>query len=199
MTPRIPPLAPADWPPTMGEAIAALAPPNARHDPPISKGRPKAVNALGTFAHHPDLARAFHGFNGHILLGTTLSVRQRELVILRVAARRRSDYEWAQHLVLAGDAGLDDDEIARVADGSAEGWSALDAALLRAVDELLADARVADDTWSALAEELDVQQLMDLVFTVGAYDLVAMAFRTFGVELDDDLQQWLDARERGGT
>ncbi len=28
---------------------------------------------------------------------------------------------------------------------------------------------------------------MDLVFTVGAYDLLAMAMRSFGVELDDDL------------
>jgi hypothetical protein len=30
---------------------------------------------------------------------------------------------------------------------------------------------------------------MDLVFTVGAYDAVAMAFRSFGVELDDDLRK----------
>ena len=42
-------------------------------------------------------------------------------------------------------------------------------------------------TWQALAAELDEQQLMDLVFTVGAYDLLAMAFRSFGVELDEDL------------
>jgi hypothetical protein len=35
---------------------------------------------------------------------------------------------------------------------------------------------------------LDERQLMDVVFTVGAYDLVAMAFRTFDVELDDDLR-----------
>ena len=29
---------------------------------------------------------------------------------------------------------------------------------------------------------------MDLVFTVGAYDQLAMALRSFGVELDDDLR-----------
>ena len=33
---------------------------------------------------------------------------------------------------------------------------------------------------------------MDLVFTVGAYDLLAMAFRSFGVELDDDLRSGND-------
>ena len=46
---------------------------------------------------------------------------------------------------------------------------------------------MADGTWQVLAGELDEQQLMDLVFTVGAYDVLAMAFRSFGVELDADL------------
>ena len=67
------------------------------------------------------------------------------------------------------------------------GWDPLEAALLRAVDELLADAVVSDATWATLAEHLDTQQLMDVVFTVGAYEIVAMAFKSFGVELDADL------------
>lgn len=146
---------------------------------------------LGTLAHHPDLTQAFHTFNGHILFGTTLSPRQRELLVLRVAAVRQAEYEWVQHTVLAGDAGLEPDEIARIAVGpDAPGWAPLDAAMLRAVDELVRDAEVAGDTWAALVAELDVPQLMDLVFTVGAYDLLAMALQSFGVELDPDLQEW---------
>jgi 4-carboxymuconolactone decarboxylase len=35
---------------------------------------------------------------------------------------------------------------------------------------------------------LDQRQLMDLVFTVGAYDLLAMAFNSFGLELDPGLE-----------
>jgi 4-carboxymuconolactone decarboxylase len=35
---------------------------------------------------------------------------------------------------------------------------------------------------------MDDQQLMDLVFTVGAYDMLAMAFRSFGIQLDADLR-----------
>jgi alkylhydroperoxidase family enzyme len=101
---------------------------------------------------------------------------------------RRAEYEWAQHVVLAGEAGIDDAEVARIAEGpDAPGWSPVDAALLRAVDELVGDATIADATWEALARELDVQQLMDVVFTVGAYDALAMAFRSFRVQLDDDL------------
>jgi alkylhydroperoxidase family enzyme len=187
--PRIRPLPPREWPDSMREALAALRPPEPRLPlPQQGSGRPKALNALGTLARHPALTRAFNTFNGHVQFATTLSARQRELLVLRVASRRRCPYEWAQHVVLAGDAGLGRDEIARTAEGpDAPGWSPLERAMLRAVDELLDDAMVADPTWRRLAGELDHQQLMDLVFTVGAYDAVAMAFRSFGVELDDDL------------
>jgi alkylhydroperoxidase family enzyme len=189
VTPRIPPLPPGEWPPEMRAALAALRPENPRHpSPPPDPNRPKALNALGMLAQHPTLTHAFNTFNGHILFNSTLTPRERELVVLRVAAVRGSDYEWAQHVVLAGDAGLDADDIARIAEGpDAEGWGVLDAAMLRAVDELIADALISDDTWAALSSELDRQQLMDLVFTVGAYELLAMAFKSFGVQLDADL------------
>ena len=190
--PRIPSLAPSDWPASMREALAVLLPENPRHPRLRTEGRPKALNALGTLAQYPELARAYHVFNGHVIYNTTLSPRQRELLVLRVAAVRRSEYEWAQHVVLAADVGITDDEVEWVTVGpDAEGWSAGDAALLRAVDELLADACITEDTWTTLAGELDTQQLMDVVFTVGSYDLLAMAFRSFGVELDDDLKPHL--------
>ena len=189
--PRIRPLPPAEWPEAMGQALAALRPPEPRHPLPKRGGdRPKGLNVLGTLARHPALARAYHTFNGHVLFASTLSVRQRELLVLRVAAVRQADYEWRQHAVLARDAGIDGDEIARASAGpDAPGWSPLDAALVRAVDELIGDATITDATWQALARELDEQQLMDLVFTVGAYDVLAMAFRSFGVELDADLMR----------
>jgi AhpD family alkylhydroperoxidase len=173
----------------MRAALAALRPPEPRHPLPERRDdRPKGLNVLGTLARHPALTHAFHTFNGHVQFATTLSPRQRELLVLRVAAVRRCEYEWAQHAVLAGDASLDPDEVARVAEGpGAGGWSSLEAAMLRAVDELVADAVVSDPTWAALAAELDDQQLMDLVFTVGAYELLAMALLSFGVELDADL------------
>jgi alkylhydroperoxidase family enzyme len=187
--PRIRPLPPERWPAGMRDALAALVPPEPRHPLPARGGdRPKGLNVLGTLAHHPALARAYHCFNGHVLFATTLSERQRELVVLRVAALRRAEYEWAQHVVLAADVGLGPDEVARIAVGpDAPGWSPLDRALLAATDELVADAAIGDATWDALASELDEQQLMDLVFTVGAYDVLAMLFRSFRVELDDDL------------
>jgi AhpD family alkylhydroperoxidase len=186
---RIPPLPPDEWPDAMREALAALVPPEPRHPLPRRRDdRPKGLNVLGTLARHPALTRAYHVFNGHVQFATTLSVRQRELLVLRVATRRGCEYEWAQHAVLGRDAGLSPEEIARVAESpDAPEWSALERSMLAAVDELIADATISDATWTALAAELDEQQLMDLVFTIGAYEVLAMALRSFGVELDEDL------------
>jgi alkylhydroperoxidase family enzyme len=174
----------------MRTALAAMQPPNPRHPPLGKPGGPKGLNALGLFAHHPDLARGFFTFNGHLLLASTLSVRDRELAVLRVAALRDATYEWTQHQIIAGDAGISSEEVARIRSGAdAPGWSAQDAALLRAVDELVNDAQLTDATWTALSTAYDTQQLLDLVFTIGAYDLLAIVFNSFGVQLDDDLRE----------
>jgi alkylhydroperoxidase family enzyme len=176
----------------MREALGALRPENPRHPLPVQEpGRPKALNLLGTFAYHPQLTRAYNTFNGHVLFGTTLTPRQRELLVLRVGVLREAEYEHAQHVILGLDAGLTIEEIDRVAAGpDADGWSVLDRAMLAAVDELVADACIGSDTWAVLSAEFDTQQLMDLVFTVGAYEIMAMAMRTFGVQIDDDLRNW---------
>ncbi len=188
VTPRIAPLPPRAWPAEMREALAPLRPTDPRHPLPPTEGRPKGLNVLGTFAHHPELTRAFMVFNSHVLNMTTLEARQRELIVLRVAALRDADYEWAQHAVLAGDHGIDDDALARVRSGpDAPGWSSADAALIRAVDELVSEATIGDETWAALGDALDEQQLLDLVFTVGAYDTLAMMMRACRTPLDDDL------------
>jgi alkylhydroperoxidase family enzyme len=189
--PRILPLARDQWSDEARAAVAALLPPGAEQMK-REKGEPRALNALGTLVRYPTLGRAFHTFNGHIIYTSSLTPRQRELLILRVASLRGAQYEWVQHTVLAPKVGIDEDAVARLADGpDAPGWSPIDAAMIRAVDELVTDAMITDATWAALSAELDEQQLMDLVFTVGAYDLLAMAFKSFRIELDDDLKPYV--------
>lgn len=173
----------------MRRAMAVLRPPDAPVPPFRTEGRPKALNLLGVLAQHPDLALAFNTFNGHVLSGSTLTERQRELIVLRVAHLRRAEYEWRQHAVLAGDVGIDEAEVAGVAEGPrAASWSELEGAILAAVDGLVGDATIAEETWSVLSARLSTPQLLDLVFTVGAYDVVAMMLRAFDVDLDEDLR-----------
>ncbi len=187
---RIAPLPRAEWSPEMTEFISGFRS-AVRGDGP-EEGRQSGSNLLGTFARYPELAKAFLTFNGHLLYGSALSARQRELLVLRVAALRRCGYEWAQHVILGGKAGLEDEEIARVRQGpDAPGWDPLEGALVRAVDELLAEGTVGDETWRVLAGGFDERQLMDVVFTVGTYELLAMALSSFGVRPETDLIPYL--------
>lgn len=175
----------------MRPAIAAMTPPNPRHRTVPHPGRPKGLNVLGTFAHHPELAHAFWTFNGHLLRATTLTERHREMLILRVASLTKSSYEWTQHLILGRDAGLTETEIGWIAWGSdAPSWTTEDSAILKIAEDLIADHIIGDKTWETLTELLDTQQILDAIYTIGAYQTIAWMMLSFGVELDDDLKAW---------
>ena len=194
---RLPPLPEDQWDDRTRAALAALLPPERRN--PQGAG-----NAMATLARHPDLTETFLPFNTRLLLRSTLPPRLRELAILRVARRCGCAYEWAHHVKIAARAGLSEAEIEAAGDGevaasldsaslasaslaSASLASAeLDSAVLSAVDELADECNLSDRTWARLGEHLDERQLMDLVFTIGAYSLLAMAFNTFGVEPEQE-------------
>ncbi|MFB4309661.1 carboxymuconolactone decarboxylase family protein [Actinomadura sp. GTD37] len=174
---RLPPLPEDEWDDETRAALAVLLP-ERRLNP---RG---AGDALATLARYPALTRAFLTFSRHVMLDSTLPPRLRELAILRVARRRGCAYEWSHHVRLAAKAGLAPDEIEDAGRGEAAG--ALEKAVLAAVDELDGDSAVSEGTWAALGGHLDERQRMDLVFTVGAYCLMAMAFNTFGVEPENE-------------
>ena len=135
---------------------------------------------MATLVRHPDLTESFLPFSTRLLVNSTLPPRLRELVILRVARRCDCVYEWTHHVRIAGKVGLSEAEIE--AAGRGEAADELESALLTAVDELDGGCNLSDETWAVLGEHLEERQVMDLVFTVGAYCTLAMALNTFGVE-----------------
>ena len=169
------------------EALTALKPGSA--PPGQADPSPHSVpNIIAVYAWHPELIRGWMPLSDH-LRHSTLPGRARELVVLRTAWLRRGEYQWAQHTRLGRKAGLSDGEIAALREGAEEGsWDTLDAALLRAVDEMCADRNISDATWRELEARLDRRQLLDLVFTIGAYDMHCMVFNTIGLELDPGMQ-----------
>jgi 4-carboxymuconolactone decarboxylase len=145
------------------------------------------LNIFATLVRHPRLFNRWSAFGGTLLRRGELSGRARELLILRTAWHCRADYEWGQHVRIAGAAGVSDEEIARIVEGpDAPGWSPLDAALVRAADELHEDAYIADGTWSVLAEHLNERQLIEVCMVVGQYHLVAFTLNSLGVEREAD-------------
>jgi alkylhydroperoxidase family enzyme len=111
-------------------------------------------------------------------------------MVLRVAWRTRSRYEWVQHARIAQKLGITTEEIAALADGASVEWAPLERELLDATDQLVDGYRVDDDTWARLAEQLDERRLVELVFVVGTYVGLAMAFNSFGLQVDPDLQEF---------
>ena len=151
----------------------------------------RSLNIMQTLAQHPQLMRRWMVFANHVLGKSTLPVRERELLILRIGFLCQSGYEWGQHVLIARQAGMTDEEIRACQTGSAApGLADLDRLLFKATEELHEDAHVSDATWAGLAQHLNTQQLMDVVFTVGQYNLVSMALNSFGVQADAGLPGW---------
>lgn len=174
---RIAPLADAELSP---EAQAVMAPLAANG---------MLFNIFRTMAHNPRALAKFLEWGNYILSKkNSLSERTRELAILRTGFNCGSGYEWAQHVIIGKRTGLTDAEIARIKLGSAApGWSADDAAVLAACDDLGRDHCISDASWAALGQHFSQIQCMDLVYTVGQYTQVSMLLNSFGVQLDAGL------------
>lgn len=162
MEPRVQPLPPEQW-------------------DDFQKANP--LNVFTTLARHPTLYRAWLRFGGALLYGT-LPARDRELAILRTAHHRGSDYEWAQHVRIAREAGLADLEIESVRQAGAT-WDPADALVLRVADELHTGGDLSDATWAALCERYDEPGRIELVMLVAHYDMLAVVLNTLRVRIED--------------
>ncbi len=175
--PRIKPVVKSEWTDAQRELLASYEETN------------RLYNVFTTMARYPELARDWLVFGGHVLGRNSLPAREREMLILRIGWLCQSEYEWSRHTIIARGVGLSEEEILRITKGpEADGWSEADATLLRAADELREDAFITDATWNALAGRYSEKQMMDVVFTVGEYNLVSMALNSFGVQLDDGVE-----------
>lgn len=119
-------------------------------------------------------------FKGQMVMGIELAARgaipgrDRELAILRLALLARAPFEWCEHVDIGKAFGVTGEEIERVIEGSsAPGWTAHESAVLRAVEELLADHCIADATWEALAQTYDEKQMLEFPLLVGSYLMTA--------------------------
>jgi alkylhydroperoxidase family enzyme len=142
---------------------------------------------IATMLRHPDLLRVHTALAVFLMSKGALAPRDRELVVLRTAWLRGCPYEWGEHVALGKRlAGLTSEEIDRARVGStAEGLSDHDRAIFRAVEEMHEDAKVSDETWAALAAELDHQQLIELPILVGQYQGVAYLFNSARIRMND--------------
>ena len=104
--PRVAPLEPDEWDDEVREILQA------------SQMGGRVLNIFATLARHPKLLKRWLVFGNHVLFKSTLSPRERELLILRTGWNCRAEYEWGQHVVIGKQVGISDDEIERITRGT---------------------------------------------------------------------------------
>jgi len=174
-TPRIPPMPSDERDERANELLAQVG-------APVQS----AGNLFNTLIRHPGLFRRWLPFGGKLLVGL-LPDRDRELLILRTAWHCGSDYEWSQHVRIAGGTGVTPEEMERlrVADAPHDpAWAPFDATLIGAVDELHVSSCLGDATWATLAERYDERQLIEVPMVVGHYHLLAFTLNSLGIQLE---------------
>lgn len=164
---RIPLLPEEQWTERARDLFTVLEGPEAREAGP----RFEIVLQL---AQNPELTIPFLEYNKHILFGSSLDPRIRELVTLRVAWTCKSDYEWLSHVRDGLKVGVTDADIEAVKAGAgAAHWNDLERDLMHLVDEMREKHDIGDELWASLSAQFDPRGMMDLIFTIGNYIMFA--------------------------
>jgi 4-carboxymuconolactone decarboxylase len=180
---RIPPLPFSDW-----DAEAREILPRYLRRPELyeSSGGDRPMPAsLGHYAHHLRLAEAWLSFSDVFAKDPLLDPRYREILVLRVAWRTRSQYEWFQHVRIAQQCGLTPEHVHAAMEGpEAVLWEPVERALVAAVDEMIDRFAVSDATWEQLRPHFDDKELTELLYVVGAYLCLAVVINSVGLPPD---------------
>jgi alkylhydroperoxidase family enzyme len=184
-TVRIAPLDPPH-PPDVAAQLESMMPPGT---PPIGLFR--------TFAKNLPMTVAMSGW-GRYELGRHLSLtmREREIVILRTCARCRCEYEWGAHLMFFADrVELSRDQVTSLTQGSPDDpcWTnGRERVLIRVADALHESADLDDELWEAAREVLDERELLDLFLLCGWYHAISFAARAARVAPEPGAPRFAD-------
>ena len=110
-----------------------------------------------------------------------LSLREREIVILRVTANNDCEYEWGVHVaIFAGAAGFSTEQIeaTRLHGPEAPCWDTSERLLIQCVDELCAEGRIGDATYDAFRAEWDLEQQLEILSLCGNYHTISFVANT---------------------
>lgn len=153
-------------------------------------------SVMMALANHPDLAMPALKMGRYILTQSTLSERQKELIVLRIAWLFGCEHQWEQHCISAQRIGIARSELDAL---STDDFRAIrnlhEKAIVTATDELSKTGRITEQTWRALAAELDDRGLMDLIYSVGFFAMNAWAMGALQLQSETDLSASLSAEE----
>jgi len=141
-----------------------------------------------TFARNPAMTDAMSGWGSYELSKRlALSLREREIAILRTCARCGCEYEWGVHVAyFAERAALTREQLRSLTHGTPSDpcWSESERALVSACDALHDSADLDDERWKSLAASHQPAQILDLLLLCGWYHAISFAARGARVPLE---------------
>jgi alkylhydroperoxidase family enzyme len=116
-----------------------------------------------------------------------LSMREREIVILRISANNRCEYEWGVHVAAFGShAGLSAEQIEATvnSDHTDACWDTREALLIQALDELCAVGRMESATLEAFRCTWTREQQLEIFALAGNYHAIAFVANSSELPLE---------------
>lgn len=184
---RIPNLPSEAWTPDVEALFPIMLPPD-------SSAKGSDFNSILVLAQHPRLSEHWLRFNAAASRGFVLPARIKEIAILRVAWRSQSEYEWVQHMLSGLRVGLNfDDFTALQAEQTSERWDELDRAVILATDGLWRYQQVDDETFATLSAHFTTEQILELLYVIGAYVALAGILNTARIAIEPSVNQQAEA------
>ncbi len=153
-------------------------------------GRENPRNQLNFFKvliQNPVLLKKYEPLAMQLGREPSIPLRDKEILILRTSTLCGETYELAHHFFIARQAGMSDEEIEEAKRGGS-GLSPFEKALVRAAEELVRDHCIANETWAVLADRYTNSQLIEVVFMVANYTLLAMISNSLGIYPEDQVE-----------
>jgi len=152
-------------------------------------------NNIKTCLYNLEMCRRYAPFLSYFVDTSALSLRDKEVLVLRTAWLCKADFIWNAHVRRARTAGLTDADISAIVEGSqSRKLGNRETVLIRAVDELHASQFITDATWKSLAAMYETPQLLETVFIVGQYHLLAMYQKSVGIPITGEVIELPNAR-----
>jgi len=151
------------------------------------KQGPMVLNINRLVAHAESAYRPCMSLGFRLLAKAELPARCRELAILRIAHLRGAAYEWHHHVRLARNLGFSKAEIQAVREPEpGTCFHEAERAVLRCTDALLRSGRAPEELLAELRTHLSDRQVVELILSVGYWNMIAMLIVNAGVELEEE-------------
>lgn len=163
-----------------------LKPEDQQYYDSIAGSRGGVRGPFGVLLHSPDLAARVANTGAFVRFNLDLPESLKETIIITTAREIKNQYEFAAHARLARQAGVSEQTILAIANGSAPAGLDGEAALLVSyAKELLQNYKVSDATYNAVKDKYGVGRTVEITALIGHYLLVGQILAAFEVDLPE--------------